>query len=410
MSNRPFRFVHAGDFHLELPPGGISFVPDHLRQSLLDAPYRAAQRVFETALAEEADFVVLCGDLLDPNETGPRGPLFLVEQFARLRDRGIPVYWAGGRIDPPEAWPAAFALPDNVFRFPAGRVDEFVFRRESAPVARLIGVSRAAGRAVRIGDFVPDPAGLFSIGLIHGTADPNSLRGRQINYWALGGNHRQHTLFHSPYIAHYPGSPQGREPKEHGPHGATIVQVDPQRGVRMAPASADWIRWQTESVAVEASTSRAELEQLLEGQVRSLVQANPGVELLVTWRVLGEGPLLGQLRHGRLAAELLDTLRQKYGSASPVVWSISLVAEPPEVLPTEYYEQETILGDFLREVRRYQISPDELLELEEYLAESHLAGTLGSTVEIADNRVRERVLREAAMLGIDLLSGEEPQP
>jgi len=28
---------------------------------------------------------------------------------------------------------------------------------------------------------------------------------------------------------------------------------------------------------------------------------------------------------------------------------------------------------------------------------------------ISDKRIRERVLREAAMLGIDLLSGEEPQ-
>lgn len=410
MSNRPFRFVHASDFHLELPPGGLSHVPDHLWQPLLDAPYRAAQRVFETALAEEADFLLLTGDLLDPQQTGPRGPLFLVEHFQRLQERGIAVYWAGGRIDPPEAWPSAVSLPENVFRFPVGRVEEFVFRRESLAVARLIGVSRAAGRAVRIGDFVPDPSGLFSIGMIHGAADPDSLRSRQVNYWALGGNHRQQTLFQSPYVAHYPGSPQGRDPKECGPHGCTVVQVDPQRGVRMTSASADWMRWHDEPIRVEASTSRDELDAVLAQRIQALIEANPGVELLVTWRIIGNGPLLAQLRHGPLANDLLNRLRQKHGSASPVLWSVSLTAEPPALLDAQWYEQETLLGDFLREVRRYQMNSDEPLDVEEYLAESHLAGTLGSAMAISDKRIRERVLREAAMLGIDLLSGEEPQP
>ncbi len=410
MSNRPFRFVHAADFHLESPLVGISDVPEHLRSALIDAPYRAAQRVFETALAEEADFVLLSGDLLDAQETGPRGPLFLAEQFHRLHDRNIPVYWAGGRSDPPEAWPMAIPLPDNVCQFPAGRVEEHVFRCESAPLARLIGVSRVAGRAVRISDFLPDPSGLFSIGMIHGAADADSLRSRQINYWALGGSHRQQTLFHSPYVAHYPGSPQGRLPKETGPHGCTVVQVDPQRGLRMTPVHADSMRWHNETVTIEPTTSRADLQQMFEQQTRAVAEANPGVDLLITWRVVGSGPLTAQLRHGRLAPELLDALRQKHGTASPMVWSVSLAAEPPAVLDPEWYEQETLLGDFLREVRRYQMNADEPLDLSDYLADAHLAGTLGSAGDLSDHRLRERVLREAAMLGVDLLGGEEPQP
>ncbi len=84
MSNRPFRFLVAGDFHLEQPLGGVAEVPDHLRELFLDAPYTAARRAFDAALAEDADFVLLTGDILRPSDTGPRGPLFLVEQFLRL--------------------------------------------------------------------------------------------------------------------------------------------------------------------------------------------------------------------------------------------------------------------------------------------------------------------------------------
>ena len=63
MPGRPFRFIHAGDFHLETPWGGVVEVPDQLRAPLIDSPYAAAARVFDTVLAEEADFLVLSGDI-----------------------------------------------------------------------------------------------------------------------------------------------------------------------------------------------------------------------------------------------------------------------------------------------------------------------------------------------------------
>ncbi len=126
MSNQPFRFVHASDFHLELPPQGVAEVPDHLRELFLESAYWAAERVFETVLAEEAEFLILAGDVLDPQKTGPRGPIFLIDQFERLAEREIAVYWASGRVDPADAWPPALKLPGNVHLFPRGSLEEFV--------------------------------------------------------------------------------------------------------------------------------------------------------------------------------------------------------------------------------------------------------------------------------------------
>ncbi len=410
MSTWPFRFVHAADLHLELPPGGVDHVPEHLRLLFLDAAYSAAQRVFETVLTEEADFVILSGDILDPQQTGPRGPLFLVEQFGRLHERGIPVYWAGGKIDPPDAWPATIRLPENVHIFPQGRIEEFVVRRESTAIARVIGVSRGENRGIRPSDFVPDPAGVFSIAVIHGSADADALRGRGIHYWALGGNHRRQTLFHSPHVAHCPGSPQGRSPKETGPHGCTVVHVSDERSVRVTAATTDWLRWHTEQVTIEESTTRAELDRMLDERIRTLKETTAGVDLMVSWRILGTGRLAAQLRHGKLAAELLEGLRVRHGFGPPAAWSVSLAAEPPAALDPEIYEQDSILGDFLREARRYQMNAGEPIDLDQYLPESNLAGAIAPALAITDRSVRERVLREAAVLGIDLLSGEEPQP
>jgi hypothetical protein len=409
MSDCPFRFVHASDFHLEQPPTGIAEVPDHLRDLFLDAAYTAAEQVFETALAEDAELLVLCGDLLHPQYTGPRGPLFLVEHFARLAERGIAVYWAGGSVDPPDAWPSAVTLPDNVHVFPRARIEEIVHRREETPLVRLVGISRDGQRAIRPGDFPPDPTGLFTIAVAHAAADPAALQASGIHYWALGGRHDRSTPLSTPQIAHYPGSPQGRHPGESGIHGCTLVQVDQQRQARTSLIPTDAMRWLSERVVVDEATSRADLETLLRERMHTLVEAAPKMVLLISWTIVGSGPLLSQLRRGNLAADLLGWLRAEYGSGPPAAWSLSLEVEWSAALPPEWYEQDTIRGDFLRTVRQFEISSAEPLGLEACVAEKHLAGTLASAVAVADKAARQRALREAALLGVDLLSGEEPQ-
>ncbi len=407
MSNLPFRFVHASDFHLEQVPQGLSEVPDHLKELFIEAAYWAAERVFETVLAEEAEMLLLAGDILHPAQTGPRGPLFLSEQFARLAERNIAVYWAGGRVDPPDVWPTSITLPENVHVFPQDRAEQFVHRQHDTPIARIVGVSRRRQRAIRARDFEPDPAGLFTIALVHGTAEPEALENRGIHYWALGGRHARATLFSSPQTAHYPGSPQGRRPDEDGIHGCTLVQVDEQGRGRTSPIPTDAVRWLNERVVVDEETTRDDLEMLLRERMHTLIESAPGIDLLICWTVAGSGPLLVQLRQGQLGTELSQWLRNQYGFGPPAAWTVSFEVEPTVSLPPEWYEQETIRGDFLREIRQLQINGGEPLGLEVFVDQEYLANMALETLEPPDKRSRDRILREAALLGAELLGGEE---
>ena len=92
MAERRLRFIHASDFHLERPLQGVGEVPDHLRDAFLEAPYHAAEQVFETAIAEQADFLVLAGDIIESAAAGPHGADFLRQQFQRLADHDVAVY------------------------------------------------------------------------------------------------------------------------------------------------------------------------------------------------------------------------------------------------------------------------------------------------------------------------------
>ncbi len=409
MPTCPLRFIHTADFRLHEPIAGLAEVPPQLREVVLEAAWWSAERVFEVAIAEGVDFVVIAGGALRPLRTGPRGPLFLAEQFERLRQHRIPVYWAGSRHDSPETWPAEIKLPDNVVHFAVGRPQAVQFRRDGVPVAYLVGASRSPRSKPRLGDFAPDPGGLFSIAVVHGRLKAEVLPDVKIDYWALGGCRARTTLFSSPGMAHYPGSPQGRRPGHAGPHGCTLVRVDDARRMQTAFLACDLLRWLVERVRIEPAMDRNALHERLRDRAQALRQAHPGIELLVRWELQGNGPLAAEIRSGPLAAETLEMLREEFGRASPALWSVEIEVEPPDLLAPEWYEEDTLRGDFLREVRACQADASRPLPLEGLAADAAPAksGPLG---EPWPTDVRQSVLRRAAQLGVDLLSGKGQGP
>src|SRR6478752_2909144 len=94
MSGHHFRFLHAGGFLLDQPLRGLVEIPEPLADLLIDAPFSGAQRVFDAAVEERVDFVILNGDLIDLARPTARSIAFLAEQFERLDHHNIAVYWA----------------------------------------------------------------------------------------------------------------------------------------------------------------------------------------------------------------------------------------------------------------------------------------------------------------------------
>ena len=78
--------------------------------------------------------------------------------------------------------------------------------------------------------------------------------------------------------------------------------------------------------------------------------------------------------------------------------------EYPEALPAGCYEEDTILGDFLRSVGRYQADDSLNLALHEYLP-STVEDEFANSMSRVDGKQRQKVLEETALMGIEYLAG-----
>ena len=151
MAKESIRFLHAGEFHLERAMQDLTDLPEHLKSNLANAPWAAAEAIFEAAIVENVDFVLLTGDLLNPISCGAAGPAFLMEQFERLAQRKIEVYWAGGTVDDPDRGPTRSSCPTTSICSPRNKSSRSSFdatgsRSQPSLADRAMAASRSAQR------------------------------------------------------------------------------------------------------------------------------------------------------------------------------------------------------------------------------------------------------------------------
>lgn len=407
MAKESFRFIHASDFHLERPMQDIFDLPDHLKRTLVDAPWKAAEAIFEHAIVENVDFVVLAGDLLNPLACGAQGIAFLLEQFESLQQRGIQVYWAGGVADDLERWPDAVSLPDNVHVFSKHEVQSFVFRRQQTPLATILGRSTDGNETVRAAEFAHEEDDNYIVAVAHGKADSETLSSERVDYWALGGRHQAQILQTEEPVIRYSGAPQSRCLKEEGAHGFVLVDVDAQRCVQVHSIDIDLIRYSEQDIDAEDVALGRDLKQLLAKRVARLQSDAAGRHLLVKWRVhmdLENAAVVGP----SALEDLLGWLRREFGHGQPCCWSTDIEILPPKELPSKWKEEDTILGDFLRTAANYRKDRSKQLNLKPIIdAETPGSNAWQAALSATNSSSPTATLDKSTLLGVDLLRGHQ---
>lgn len=410
MALESFRFLHASDFHLDERPRGFVDLQDGLIDHLCDATYRAVDSVFDTALRERVDFVLLSGDILHFPTASPRAVEFLTVQFERLHEKKIPIYWLGGDLEAGAAIPKELRLPPNVHRMATSRVQTLEIKRERTTIGYVVGQSSGDHGFANLEDMRVPRDGRFFVGMWY-CQDPDSLSLEQlddlgIDYWAFGGHHSQKTL--STVIpSQYCGTPQGRSPDEQGPHGCLLVKVTGDQIDDSLLVETDALRYRTERIELTATDDRGSLLNRMKSRLETIRQEHtPQTPLLVTWEVVGEGALGRALRDPQEHESFLYQLRSEGAAANHKhVWTIGL-RSVRGMLPAQWYDEDTLVGDFLRAVRTLEDSGVSLTELEAYLPHTPTADCIREALHSTSPEWRDRLLRDVTTLGVDLLSGE----
>ncbi len=401
MALEPVRFIHTSDWRLEEPLGGIPEVPSSLREAFIDAPFRSAERVIDAAIRENVDFVLMAGDILSVETASPYTLEFLLGQLQRLCDEKIAVYWAGGEQDDPDLWPDQLPLPDKVYTFPVGQTEELRFSRGKQEVAAIVGRSAAASGQLSAAEFAGSKQGIPRIGLVYGSMSRKNLEGKGIDYWALGSQPTRRVL-KSSTSALYCGAPQGRQPDQRGSHGCELIELDGGQ-VNHRQLETAVFRWHRDRVAAPPDCNAAKLEHLLRQRLTQAPSVS-GVQTLVSWSVMESENLTSEVTLP-VTRRIIESLKP-HGSESCQACGVSITLEPREIAES-FWEEESILGDFLRAVRNLEQDPESWKELDEYLPdEDHMRRSLVAGLQSASESDRHRLWQEVASLGVQLLRGE----
>lgn len=303
-----FTFIHAADLHLGSPLSGLAARDPEIARRLAAAGRQAFEDLVSQAIARDAAFLVIAGDVYDGDWADNTIGLFFARQVARLDRAGIPVFLVRGNHDAESVITRAISLPPSVHTFPPTRADTHRLDRLRVAIHGRSFPNRAVPEnyALTYPAAVP---GWFNIGLLHTSCTGHAahetyapcsvadLAGRGYGYWALGHIHEYAELARDPWIV-FPGNLQGRSIRECGPKGAVAVTVEDGRVAALERVIVDRARFHRLAIDLAEAGDEREAVARVEAALRPLAAESAGRLAAVRVHLAGETPA-----HDRLAAD-----------------------------------------------------------------------------------------------------------
>jgi DNA repair exonuclease SbcCD nuclease subunit len=302
------KLVHAADLHLDSPLLGLEAYDGAPVERIRGATRRAFENLVTTCIEEEAALLLVAGDVYDGDWKDYSTGLFFASGLVRLARAGVRTVIVRGNHDAASQITRHLTLPDSVIELATARPETRVF--EDLGVA--VHGQSFRDRSVQddLAARYPEPVrGYFNVGLLHTSLTGReghhdyapcameTLRARGYDYWALGHVHRREVVSEAPWIV-FPGNLQGRNLRETGAKGATVVRVEDGRIESVEHRSLDVVRFRR--VRVDA-TDAASADDVVD-RVRAALAEEAGSAdgRLVAARVVVEGATRA---HAALAAE-----------------------------------------------------------------------------------------------------------
>ena len=417
-----FRFVHTADLHLDSPFVGLEEIDESVASDLREATFRTFERIIDLCIDEDAAFLLVAGDIYDAGDRSLRAQLRFRDGLKRLSDEGITSFVVHGNHDPLNGWAATLEWPKLAHNFGGGDVTAVPVVIDGETIAHVYGVSypTADVRSNLAKGFHRTDDGPFAIGLLHCNVGSDTghapyapctledLAESGMDYWALGHVHNHELLSHERPMVVYPGNPQGRNPRELGPRGCYVVDVDTQGHPTAEFVPVDTIRWLEESVSIDQMESEEELITAVEGACQRMREQADGRAAVGRIGVTGRGPLYRSLVRPGFVADLADQMRETEGGQDPFVWIERVDVDARPAIDLEKRRQgQDFVADFLDLLEDYRQDPGRLQSLQEHLEPLFRSQRARRLLEEPTNEELAEWLEEAQAICVDLLTSED---
>jgi len=443
--SKKVRFLHCADFHLGSPLKTAAAMSRDLRQTLRDASLKAVEKLVDSTLRFQVDFVLISGDLYDREVRSVRANEFLASQMERLNEKNIPVFIIFGNHDPLGEAQDLYKMPSNVKVFPHRQAEvHTVYDSDQIPLARIYGQSYRNPSDTRkmYAGYLPPDGDILNIGMLHTSLTPSgnyvpcSLKNlRQvpnIHYWALGHIHHPCLCSTETPVVAFPGIPQGRDPGEQGLGGCLLVEAGSKLTltVRFLPLSK--VVWLKIEIPINENSPKDlhSLEEIILERGQEIISQgpdsfSPAIErvadedfsvdgYIVRWEITGRGILhrtIEKQDKEELTSSIEKRLRQSLGTGTPFLWTESVdfktaallpgldtLVEKDMVLRTLVEEQEKLLGQpesrkeilaSLGSVWYQQKDPEDLREDSIPLTDDRLEELVGRARDMVFDRIMQ---------------------
>ncbi|HAM3418603.1 TPA: exonuclease SbcCD subunit D, partial [Listeria monocytogenes] len=223
---------------LDSPFIGLSTLPQPLFSAIQESTFQSLERITTVAIKEAVDFVLIAGDIYDSEDQSVRAQARFSKEMKRLEVANIPVFMIHGNHDFIEKHKEKLTLPSNVHVF-SEQVEVMSHKTATGVSVNIYGFSYNERhiRSSRVDKYKIQGNADFHIALLHGSEVSSSeehdvyapfrvqeISKKGFDYWALGHIHKRQLLAESPSI-YYPGNIQGRNRKESGEKGASIITL-----------------------------------------------------------------------------------------------------------------------------------------------------------------------------------------
>jgi DNA repair exonuclease SbcCD nuclease subunit len=300
-----FRFLYAADIHLDSPMRGLEAHPDAPVQLLREASRLAFRNLIELAVGEQVAFMLIAGDLYDGDWEDWRTGQFFTEQVAKLAEAGVPAVMVDGNHDAASLITRRLRLPNGITRLPHDQCGRVVLDEYGVAIHGQSFATRAVTEDLSW-NYPQAIPGLFNIGLLHTSltgrfghdsyapTTVEALVAKEYDYWALGHVHAREVVLDDPWIV-FSGNLQGRQIREDGAKGASIVTVRGGRVASVEHRPLDVLRWCPVPVPVAGERDLDGVMARIGRALSEAVAAAAGRPIAARVTLTGATPLHGQL-------------------------------------------------------------------------------------------------------------------